>query len=73
MIGVKISINKGGNNVGDGQHVADFPAPPYGGGFLGCNKEGNIVQFQMTALGQLYIKSGGGSLDVFGVFMYPKP
>ena len=73
MIGVKISINKSGNQVNDGQHVADFPAPPYAGGFLGSNKEGNIVQFQMTALGQLYVKSGGNSLDVFGVFMYPKP
>jgi len=72
LTAVKLSINKAGASIGNGQHVADFPAPSYAGGFTGSNKEGDVVRFQMTALGQLYVKEHGDSLDVFATFVYTR-
>jgi len=72
MTAVKFSINKQGAQVGNGQHVADFPAPSYACGFCGSNKEGDVVRLQMTALGQLYVREHGDSLDVFGTFVYTR-
>ena len=72
MTAVKFSINKAGAQVGNGQHVADFPAPSYASGFTGSNKEGDVVRFQMTALGQLYVREHGDSLDVFATFVYTR-
>ena len=72
MTAVKFSINKAGAQVGNGQHVADFPAPSYACGFCGSNKEGDVVRLQMTALGQLYVREHGDSLDVFATFVYTR-
>ena len=72
LTAVKFSVNKAGAQVGNGQHIADFPAPSFAGGFCGSNKEGDVVRFQMTALGQLYVKEHGDSLDIWATFVYTR-
>jgi hypothetical protein len=72
LVAIKFSVNKGTNNIGDGQHIADFPAPPYALWFFGASASGGEVKFHMTALGQVYVRSGGATTAMSSAFTYPK-
>jgi hypothetical protein len=71
LVHIKFNVNKGTSNVGDGQHVMDVAAPAHPLFFLGQNALGAKVEFQMTALGQIYVRSGGASTSVSSSFTYP--
>ena len=70
--GIKYAVNKAGANVGDNVHIFNLPAaPPQPFYAHGMNKEGveTSCKVEGTAVRTM---SGGGSLDLWGTFVYPK-